>query len=111
MSDYKLRIDISERMSRLEDIYGNAPIRNCHYGSDYVIDFNVGSTIEVNGANIKVVEDKTETDVCKHCIFKIDSDYKELPLRVMGFLCDRSPRLQRFRRDDRTAHYEAVKDE
>ena len=73
MSDYKLRIDINERMSRLEDIYGNAPIRNCHYGSDYVIDFNVGSTIEVNGANIQVVEDETETDVCKHCIFKIYS--------------------------------------
>ena len=111
MSDYKLRIDINERVSRLEDIYGNAPIRNCHYGSDYVIDFIVGSTIEVNGANIQVVEDETETDVCKHCIFKIDSDYKELPLRVMGFLCDRSLCIKRFRRDGRNAHYEEVKDE
>lgn len=104
--DYKLKVDVDENRTTLDDIYGNAPIRNCHYGSDYVLDFKVGSRIEVNGANIKVVEDKTETDVCNHCIFKLDSDYKELPLRITGFLCDRSLCIKRFRGDGRNAHYE-----
>lgn len=109
MSDYKLEIDIGKRVTVLRDVYGNTPSTDTSLG--YIFDFDVGSNVEVNGINLKVVEDKSINDICKDCVLRININYDNLPEEVKFILCEKSKCVNYLRRDGKTVHYEEVKNE
>lgn len=110
MSDYKLKIDIGERVTMFRDIYGNLPLINTRFG--YKFDFDVGNNVEVNGVNLKVVEDKSINDICKDCVLQAFGYYDGLPKKVQNFLCERSLCITTHRKKDgKSVHYEEVKNE
>lgn len=108
MSDYKLKIDIGERVTMLRDVYGNVPLIDTHF--EYKFDFDVGSNVEVNGINLKVVEDKSINDICKDCVLRTGCNYDSIPKKVQGFLCEKSLCVNHLRKDGKSVHYEEVKD-
>ena len=109
MSDYKLKIDVGERVTLFRDLYGNVPLIDTHF--EYKFDFDVGSNVEVNGVDLKVVEDKTKDDICKDCVLLTCSNYDGLPKKVQGYLCEKSLCINYLRKDGKSVHYEEVKDE
>lgn len=104
MGDHKLKIDVGENKITLEDIYRNTKFWKGF--RSYAIELDAGSNVEVNGVNLRVVEDKTEDEVCDYCIFKIAGDYDRLPVKVAGVLCHMSLCTKGFRRDGKSVHYE-----
>ena len=72
----------------------------------YIFDFDVGSNVEVNGINLKVVEDKSINDICKDCVLRININYDNLPEEVKFILCEKSKCVNYLRRDGKTVHYE-----